>query len=63
MSNQSLKFYKKLGIIKNSFSKNFKIPKMEDNDIIILNVVESNDNDVIYLYTKKVESIGKFLTN
>ena len=30
---------------------------MADNDVIILDEIESQD--VVYLYTKKVESIGK----
>ena len=57
MSNNSIKFYKKIGIIKTTFSKYFKIPRMADNDVIILDEIESQD--VVYLYTKKVESIGK----
>ena len=57
MSNNSIKFYKKIGIIKTTFSKNFKILRMADNDVIILDEIESQD--VVYLYTKKVESIGK----
>ena len=59
MSNYSINFYKNLGIIKNNISKDYKIPKMEeDDDIIILDVIESSD--VVYLYTKKPkESTGK----
>ena len=59
MSNYSINFYKNLGIIKNNISKDYKIPKMEeDDDIIILDVIESSD--VVYLYSKKPkESTGK----
>ena len=39
------------------------VPNFFKFKFLILDVVESNDNDVIYLYTKKVESIGKLLTN
>ena len=54
-----INFYKNLGIIKNNISKDYKIPKMEeDDDIIILDVIESSD--VVYLYSKKPkESTGK----
>jgi hypothetical protein len=54
MNKKSILFYKKLKIIKNSVSKNYKIPKIKVNmedEIQIIKIVESQD--VVFLYEKK----------
>ena len=59
MNKKSILFYKKLKIIKNSVSKNYKIPKIKVNmedEIQIIKIVESQD--VVFLYEKKRSQSG-----
>jgi hypothetical protein len=59
MNKKSILFYKKLKIIKNSVSKNYKIPKIKvnmDDEIQIIKIAESQD--VVFLYEKKRSQSG-----